>query len=385
MRHTPARTYVDGMRSRLDPVRLDIALSAVLLVLVAVQVIVVHQTPANRWATAVVGGLVGGSVAVRRRYPAVIGIGVQTLLAATGLRFSLPAGPITIGWFCALYALAVWTTFRLFVVGLIIFVTTDLAPEIYDPADVSAIAAFTFGAVAVMIMLRIIVSDRDRRLSLAARERDLAMREAVGRERARIARELHDVIAHYVSMMVVQAGAERRVLHGTSPTTYEVLATIEQLGRSALAEMRRLVGMLRGDEQDPLAPQHGLADVAALVAQARDAGLPVELSVHGEPRDIPVGVDVSAYRIVQEGLTNAIRHAGSARTAVRLRYAPESVAIEIVDDGAAADGSVPSGATAGSGMGLVGIRERVALYGGTLDAGRRAEGGFAVRVLLPTR
>ena len=384
MRHMPARTYVDGMRSRLDPVRFDIALSAVLLVLVVVQVIVVHQTPANRWATAVVGALVCGSVAVRRRYPAVVGIGVQTLLAATGLRFSLPAGPITIGWFCALYALAVWTTFRLFVVGVIVFVITDLAPEIYDPADLSAIAAFTFGAVAVMILLRIIVSDRDRRLSLAARERDLAMREAVSRERARIARELHDVIAHYVSMMVVQAGAERRVLHGTSPTTYEVLATIEQMGRAALTEMRRLVGMLRGDEQDPLAPQHGLADVAALVAQARDAGLPVELSVHGEPGDIPVGVDVSAYRIVQEGLTNAIRHAGSARTAVRLRYAPESVAIEIVDDGAP-DGSVPSGPTAGSGMGLVGIRERVALYGGTLDAGRRAEGGFAVRVLLPTR
>jgi signal transduction histidine kinase len=152
-----------------------------------------------------------------------------------------------------------------------------------------------------MVLARRVVGDRDRRLELAERERELAKREAVIEERARIARELHDVIAHHVSMMVVQAGAERRVLDARNESTRAVFTTIERMGRGALTEMRRLVGMLRGDEDDALAPQPGICDLATLVAQMRAAGLDAHLQIQGESRDIPLGIDLSAYRIVQEG------------------------------------------------------------------------------------
>jgi signal transduction histidine kinase len=138
--------------------------------------------------------------------------------------------------------------------------------------------------------------------------------------------------------------------------------------------------MLRSDADDPLAPQPGLEDLPTLVTQVRDAGLPVELRVEGDRRSLPAGIELSAYRIVQEALTNALKHAGDARAEVHVRYSAESLELEIVDDGAEQPASAPSG-----GHGLVGMRERVALYGGRLDAGRRANGGFAVRVLLPIR
>jgi signal transduction histidine kinase len=229
------------------------------------------------------------------------------------------------------------------------------------------------------VFLRSIVGRRDRQLRIAERERELARREAVVEERARIARELHDVIAHHVSMMVVQAGAERRVLDPAQASTREVLGTIERVGRSALTEMRRLVGMLRGDDREGLLPQPALADVPMLVSQLGDAGLPVELRVEGEPRELPVGIELSAYRVIQEGLTNALKHAGRASAAVRIRYGTGSLELEVTDDGAGDPADVPGG-----GHGLVGIRERVALYGGELQAGQRAGGGFVLRVLLPT-
>jgi signal transduction histidine kinase len=143
--------------------------------------------------------------------------------------------------------------------------------------------------------------------------------------------------------------------------------------------MRRLVGMLRGDDREGLLPQPALADVPILVTQLRDAGLPVELRVEGEPRELPVGIELSAYRVIQEGLTNALKHAGRASAAVRIRYGAGSLELEITDDGAGDPVEVPGG-----GHGLVGIRERVALYGGELQAGRRSGGGFVLRVLLPT-
>jgi signal transduction histidine kinase len=189
---------------------------------------------------------------------------------------------------------------------------------------------------------------------------------------------LHDVIAHHVSMMVIQAGAERRVLRPGQESTRDVLATIEGVGRSALTEMRRLVGILRTDEREGLAPQPGVSNIAMLVGQMLSAGLDVELRMEGKPRDIPVGIDLSAYRIVQEGLTNALKYAGHARTTVCVRYGVDSLEIEIIDDGQGRPSEFEHG-----GHGLAGMRERVALFGGTLDAGRRPAGGFAVHVLLP--
>jgi signal transduction histidine kinase len=206
----------------------------------------------------------------------------------------------------------------------------------------------------------------------------VAAREAVVEERARIARELHDAIAHNVSMMVVQAGAERRLLDDSQESTRDVLETVEGIGRNALTEMRRLVGMLRTDDETPLAPQPGLDDLPTLVGQVREAGLPVELRVEGEPRTLPVGLELSAFRIVQEALTNALKHAGDAHASVVVRYRDDSLELEVVDDGVGGAHEVASG-----GHGLVGMRERVALYGGRFEAGRRAAGGFTVRVLLP--
>jgi signal transduction histidine kinase len=368
------------MRVRLDPARKDFLLTGALLIGLVLQAALLPMATSERVATLVVGGAVCGSVAIRRRFPLAVGLGVQTALVVTGLFWKLPVGPVTIGWFCALYALAVWTTTRGFIAGIAWFAFSDVAPELVKREDLDAIAAFTAGAVVVMVLLRRVVADRDRRLRVAVRERELATREATIEERARIARELHDVIAHHVSMMVVQAGAERRVLEARNESTREVLGTIERIGRGALTEMRRLVGMLRGDDDDALTPQPGIADLATLAAQMRAAGLDVQLQMEGERRDIPVGIDLSAYRIVQEGLTNALKHAGHARTTARVRYGADSLEIEIVDDGDPAAVEVDRG-----GHGLVGIRERVALYGGTLAAGRRPAGGFAVRVLLPIR
>jgi signal transduction histidine kinase len=365
--------------ARTDPVRLDVLLAASLFALAEIQVMLSEGSPVHRLALAAACGIVTASVAVRRRWPTAVGFGVQGFLVVCVPLISLPAGPVTIAWFCALYALAVWTRPRWFVAGLVFFAVTNLWPDLVNTRT-SEVEAFTLGGVVVMILVRRIVGDRDERLRIAERERDVAAREAVIEERTRIARELHDVIAHHVSMMVVQAGAERRVLGREQEPTRDVLELIEHIGRDALTEMRRMVGMLRGDQGDALAPQPGIDDVPMLVAQMREAGLPVQLRVDGQRLELPVGIDLSAYRIVQEGLTNALKHAGPGPASVNLRYGPDTVEIEITDAGR---DDAPE--VSGGGHGLVGIRERVAMCGGAFDAGHRADGGFAIRVLLPVR
>jgi signal transduction histidine kinase len=212
----------------------------------------------------------------------------------------------------------------------------------------------------------------------AEREREERARAAVAEERVRIARELHDVVAHAISVIVVQARGGRRSLATEPEEAREAFDSIEASGREALAEMRRLLGMLRkGDEELALAPQPSLRHLDTLVAQVKEAGLPVELFVEGEPTALPPGVDLSAYRIVQEALTNALRHAGPATARVVVRYGAEDLEVEVTDTGRR-----PAGGD-GAGHGLVGMRERVTLFGGELEAGRRGEGGFAVRARLP--
>lgn len=210
------------------------------------------------------------------------------------------------------------------------------------------------------------------------REREEKARVEVAYERARIARELHDVVAHSLSVIVVQAAAERRVLGEGSGVTGEVLTSIEQVGREALAELRRLLGVIRkADEELPLSPQPGLRHLETLIEQVRVAGLPVDLNVEGENVPLAAGPDLCAYRVVQEGLTNALKHAGPARAEVVVRYTPHELELEISDDGRGpTDGS-------GGGHGLVGMRERIALYGGSLEAGQRNGGGYRVRASIP--
>jgi signal transduction histidine kinase len=217
------------------------------------------------------------------------------------------------------------------------------------------------------------------RVEIAERDRANAAVRAAYDERARIARELHDVVAHSVSVMVVQASGVRRLLQDDQEREREALLSVEQIGRQALSEMRRMVGVMRtaGDERADLAPQPGLDHLDRLIAQVEEAGLPVSLRIEGERPQLTPGVDLSAYRIVQEGLTNALKHAKGAHAEVLVRYEGSTVKLEVSDDGSAE----PNGD--GQGHGLVGMRERVALYGGTLDAGPRAGGGFLLRAELP--
>jgi signal transduction histidine kinase len=220
-----------------------------------------------------------------------------------------------------------------------------------------------------------------------AEERETRARWAVAEERGRIARELHDVVAHAVSVMVVQAGAARRIAKAKPEQAHDAIASIESTGRQALAEMRRLVGVLRsGDEPTSLGPQPRLADVGALVEQTREAGLPVVLRIEGEQRALPAGVDLSAYRIVQEALTNVRKHAGPATAQVRLRYGAHTLDVEVVDDGRGSSAwraGEQRGGNGSGGNGLIGMRERVALFGGHLDVGPRLDGGFRVAAHLP--
>jgi signal transduction histidine kinase len=216
------------------------------------------------------------------------------------------------------------------------------------------------------------------RAARAEREREERARAAVGEERARIARELHDVVGHSVSVMTVQASAVRRLLRPEQEREREALLVVEQTGREALAEMRRMVGVLRRPEEAPtLAPQPSLEHVDKLVEQAREAGLPVELRIEGEPLSLPAGVDLTAYRLVQEGLTNALKHARAERAHVLVRYGAGDIEVTVSDDGRGA------GSDDGGGHGLVGMRERVAVYGGALEAGPLPDGGYRLRARLP--
>jgi signal transduction histidine kinase len=219
------------------------------------------------------------------------------------------------------------------------------------------------------------------RAIVAERDREADALRAVVEERTRIARELHDIVGHSVSVMTVQVSGVRRLLRPEQEQEREALLAVERTGREALAEMRRVVGALRDPEEAPaLAPQPSLSRVEALVTRARETGLPVDLEIEGEPVQLPAGVDLTAYRLVQEGLTNAIKHAAAHHADVRVRYDGDHVEIEVSDDGQGVEGDPASN---GGGHGLVGMRERVSIYGGELEAGPRAEGGFRLRARLP--
>jgi signal transduction histidine kinase len=216
------------------------------------------------------------------------------------------------------------------------------------------------------------------RAAQAEREREAAARVAVAEERARIARELHDIVAHAMSVMVLQVGAVRHKLPDALAEDRDALKGVERAGRTALSEMRRLLAAIRpdGDEAE-LVPQPGLDGLDSLLEQISRAGLPVELHVDGDRFPLPRGVDLSAYRIVQEGLTNALKHARATNADVTVRYRPDELQLEVRDNG---QGSAPSD---GLGHGLVGVRERVKIYGGEMTAGAASEGGFVLSTRLP--
>jgi signal transduction histidine kinase len=323
----------------------------------------------------------------RRRAPLLVLATVLVTVAVTDNRWEL-ADDLSVpfaGLLVATYASGAYTDRRdgriagamiaVAVVGMAFSIGED---PVGDALFIGAILFAVWGAAMVVRSRHELAGALHARTLELEHEREEKARLAVAEERARVARELHDVVAHNLSIMIVQAGAERRALGTERPQTAEVLETIEQTGRAAMAEMRRLLGMLRrSDDELALAPQPSLEFVEDLVAQVREAGMPVELQLEGDVRALPRAIDLSAYRIVQEALTNALKHAGPASARVTIRYGAGELEIEIADDGAGA------AEAAAGGHGLVGMRERVALFGGDLATGRRSGGGYAVRARLP--
>jgi signal transduction histidine kinase len=226
---------------------------------------------------------------------------------------------------------------------------------------------------------RAYLNEMEQRLRLLESERDHQAKIAVAEERARIARELHDVVAHSVSIMVVQAGAARTLIDSQPQKSVDALLAVEASGRDALRELRHLLGLLTAvDDQPALAPQPGLDQLQPLIERMELAGLPVDIRVEGTPHPLPPGLDLTAYRIVQEALTNVLKYAQGGRTSVLLNFAEDELRLEVVDSG-----GVASDGANGSGRGLIGMRERVTMYGGDLEVGPRAEGGFRVSARLP--
>lgn len=230
----------------------------------------------------------------------------------------------------------------------------------------------------------------EERAARLEKEREAQAKMAVAAERARIARELHDVVAHNVSVMVVQADGAAYVLDTAPDQAKKALETISSTGRQALAEMRRLLGVLRTGEHresGEYVPQPGADQIAELVEQCRESGLPVDFKIEGSPRPLPRGVELTAYRIVQEALTNTRKHGGpDVSASVRLVYFDDGLGLLVEDDGKGAPQELhKDGGADGQGHGLIGMRERVGMVGGTLDAGPRPGGGFRISALLPLK
>jgi signal transduction histidine kinase len=342
----------------------------------------------HRAPSMVVAICFAAALAVRRRAPvAALVVGLAVIeLDNTVLKGLAEAGAFLIGIVIAIYSAGRYAR-GFWAAVSIVFVAVSIPLAAIEPGTPVAFTDFAFFGMffgGPYIAGRVIRHRRERELQLEDEagalklERDLKAREAVAEERVRIARELHDVVAHAISVIVLQARGGRLVLETDPGEAYDALGAIERAGEQALAEMRLLLGMLRdGGEELALAPQPSLARLGELAASLTETGLPVEVRVEGRAVDVPPGIDVTAYRIVQEALTNTLKHAGPARASVIVRYQPGAVELEVVDDGPGAPEAN------GSGHGLVGIGERVAVYGGELASGRRPEGGYAVRARLP--
>ena len=328
----------------------------------------------------------------RRRYPLAVLWAVLAIASAVSdndaaLRVSFYACVI------AAYTAAVYSPYRLPALASLPF-----AALLYTRLREPAVPTVPDDAVPFLILIPIAVAadglrrwkrhaDEGRaRLSTLELEQAEALHQAAEHERARIARELHDVVTHNVSVMVIQAGAARKVMQANPDQAREALLAVEAGGRAAMTELRHVMGLLTldGDGADPAAttdlmPQPGLDRLEALVQRVRDTGTPVELTVTGEPRPLLPGVELTAYRVVQEALTNTVNHAAGATATALIDYGTDELRIEVTDTGGRPNGA----AATGNGRGLIGLRERLAVYGGTLHTGPRLTGGYRVTAQIP--
>ena len=342
-------------------------------------------------------------LALRRRFPLATGVAVAGGLVFGRQVFDVYEQAVSVlAVYLAIYSAARYGEGRWRVPALLAatgIVAAEIVDEIFFVPETAPVPVNSFFLVYNLVILALpwwlgsSMRTRHRReLQLADQaaelrhEREENARRAVFEERVRIARELHDVVAHHVSVMGIQAGAARRVLARRPESAEKALVAIESASRQAVVEMDHLLGVLRREgELDALAPQPGLADLDELVADVGRAGLAVELQLDGERAEVPRTVELSAYRIVQEALTNTLKHSNGRRASVLLRYRPDALELEVDDDGAG-NGPPPGTAGAGAGAGghgLIGMRERVGLHGGHLRAGPRPDGGFSVRARFP--
>jgi signal transduction histidine kinase len=388
-----SRRLIDRLRT-LDPRLIDAVIALALAALIAAQFLLRDQPgPEGDAVNLITGPLLALTLVWRRRAPLgmILAFAVVTLTneALDGGLFSFPetgdpgdhtpfASLLTAA--VAFYSLGAHADERRATIGLVVglisfWVTVFVSAQV----DFGSFFFSTTLAVAPWLFGRVV---RARRLRLVAAEREQEQRAriAVADERSRIARELHDVVAHSVGVIVVQAEGARRVLDRDPERAREALDSIAHTARTALADMRRSLGVLRReDDERALAPQPGVDDLRDLVEQVRTGGMTIELAIEGERVSLPSGIDLSAYRIVQEALTNVIKHAGAARAFVTVRYLDDELELEVADDGAG-----PSvDAADGMGHGIIGMRERVEAHGGRLRTGAGRDGGFVVRASLP--
>jgi signal transduction histidine kinase len=388
--------------ARAHPLAADALLGALLAVVSLIALVFQarneHLPPPGPLAVALVL-LTSLPLAWRRRHPLGVNLAVGAAAVAYGIApFPDLVTPVPLGGVVALYSMVAWCDRRAAVtVGVLtavaVVVIAWLPGTNTDLLDFSFTTLLLASAWVLGDSVRIrraYTAELEARAAWLARERDYEARRAVTAERARIARELHDVIAHHVSMMVVQAEAGPVMVERGDPAgETRAFDTIAGIGRQALVEMRRLLGVLRSEAGGPrasLAPQPGMAQLPSLVDQVRRAGLQVDLVVEGEPAALPAGVDLSAYRIVQEALTNAVKHAARARVRVLVCYGERDLRLEVCDDGpgaALAGWAGPAGGNGAPGYGLIGMRERVHLFDGELTAGPGPHGGFTVTARLP--
>jgi signal transduction histidine kinase len=334
------------------------------------------------WLLAVLPLIMGAPLALRRRAPLVMWAAIWAGAVMQALFTREPPWGFEIAvLFAASYLLGAHSSLRRSAAGLV-FSAPAVAVYVYASHQSTGLAIPQFFIIALVAcwLTGVLVHGRRHAAALAARNAALERlaERAAAAERDRIARELHDIVAHHLSVMVLQAAGAR----ASGKAADSALEKIEHSGRQALSETRRLLGVLRDPDDDyGLAPQPGISELAALADSVRTAGLQVNLAINGDQGALPGAVGVSAYRIVQEALTNVLKHAGPARADVTVDCTGKAVAIEVTDDGA----GPPAVSAHAAGQGLAGIRERVAIFGGELHAGPRPGGGFAVRARLPVR
>jgi signal transduction histidine kinase len=376
---TLERLRGDGVR------RGDLALAALLTAFGVVELWIVDVGPKPVAVPAVVVG--GAALYWRRVAPltvAAVFFGAVAAESLLGVSLERPDAPLLMA-LVSVYTIGAYLALREALIGLAVALVGIWIGVASQTARGYSDFVFTLIVVAAGWLVGRGMHGRVRQTAeLAERtlrleqERESERRAAIDEERRRIARDLHDVIAHSVSVMVVQAGAAEDVFERDPAAVLEPIRAVQETGRAALVEISRLLGLLRDDGAElGLAPQPRLDDLGELAEQMRTAGLIVALRLEGEPRPLPLGVDLSVYRIAQEALTNTLKHADGAAAELVLRYRERDVELEVTDDGAGTENGHRGG------HGLIGMRERVAVFGGTLEAGRRPEGGFRVLARLP--